>query len=548
MKRTVYGNGKIYTVDKDLPWAEAFCVEGKKIVCVGTDAEVREKAGADAEYIDLEGKMALPGFIDSHIHALAGAQELLFKVNLADAASREECLETVKNFYQEHPDISFLEGAGWINPHFDERGPRKEWLDEITTEIPIVLDSGDHHSIWANSKAIEMAGVTKNTTIDGGVLEIDPKTGELSGTFREQAQAPFQAIKPVYSVEKVKEAVRYLEKLMGSLGITMVHDPMVELHSNDIKAYAAIDRDGVLALKVRGSLMTRPETIEELRDQYVPAREECNKGGNFQVHSIKVLLDGVIEGATAYLKAPYAHRPDYRSEPIWPDGMLKNHFKWAEANGFQTHSHVIGDAAVAHMLDALEFSAKENGKPNIRPIAAHMQIVDRADYARLKAQGIIVSANPYWFAKEQGYFYNLELPYLGEERAEHEYPMKSLMDDAGLRIASGSDFPVTFPPAPLTAIQMGMTRCDFHDDITNPANVLNKEEAVSLETMIESFTINGAYANFAEDITGSITAGKFADFVVLGQNIFDVPVDEIYQIPILMTVAEGKVIYHASAD
>ena len=122
------------------------------------------------------------------------------------------------------------------------------------------------------------------------------------------------------------------------------------------------------------------------------------------------------------------------------------------------------------------------------------------------------------------------------------------MDDAGLRIASGSDFPVTFPPAPLTAIQMGMTRCDFHDDITNPANVLNKEEAVSLETMIESFTINGAYANFAEDITGSITAGKFADFVVLGQNIFDVPVDEIYQIPILMTVAEGKVIYHASAD
>lgn len=548
MKKTVYGNGKIYTVDQELPWAEAFCVEGKKILCVGTDAEIREKAGADAEYIDLKGKMVLPGFIDSHIHALQGAQELLFKVNLADAASREDCLETIKNFYQAHPDISFLEGAGWINPYFDEHGPRKEWLDEITTDIPIVLDSGDHHSIWANSKAIEMAGVTKDTVIEGGVLEVDPKTGELSGTFREQAQAPFHAIKPAYSVEKVKEAVQYLETLMGSLGITMVHDPMVELDTSDIKAYTAIDEEGKLNLKIRGSLMTRPETIDDLRDQYIPAQKTCNKGGNFQIHSIKVLLDGVIEGATAYLKEPYAHRPDYRSEPIWPDDMLKEHFKWAEANGFQTHSHVIGDAAVSQMLDALEFSEKENGKPNIRPIAAHMQIVDRADYERLKAQGVTVSANPYWFAKEQGYFYNLELPYLGEKRAEHEYPMKSLMEEAGLRIASGSDFPVTFPPAPLIAIQMGVTRCDFRDDISNPANVLNQEESVSVETMIESFTINSAYANFAEDITGSITAGKFADFVVLDQNIFDVPVDEIYQIPIFMTVAEGKVIYHATTD
>lgn len=548
MKKKIYGNARIYTVDHNTPWAEAFCVEGRIITAVGTEAEVREKAGKDAEYIDLGGNMVLPGFIDSHSHALQGAEELLFKVNLAQAESKEDCLRAIKEFYCQHPDVDFIEGVGWINTYFDNLGPRKEWLDDIADHIPIVLDSGDHHSIWANSKAIEMAGMTKDVRIEGGVAELDPDTGELVGTFRENAQAPFHAIKPVYSVEKIKEAIVYLEKLMGEMGITMVHDPMVELRSNDLKGYKEMDRDGRLRIKIRGSLMTRPESIDEMRDEYLSEREECNKGRRFQVRSVKMLLDGVIEGATAYLKEPYAHRPGYRSEPIWTDEQLKKHFKWAEANGFQTHSHAIGDAAVAQMLDALEYSQQENGKPNIRPVGAHMQIVDRADYERLKKQGVTVSANPYWFAKEKGYFYGLEEPYLGEERAEHEYPMKSLKDEAGMRLASGSDFPVTFPPAPLTAIQMGVTRCDFRDDYLDMENVLNKDEAVTVEEMIRSFTINAAYADFAEDITGSITPGKHADFVVLGQDIFKVQQNRIWQIPILMTVAEGEVIYNGSAD
>lgn len=548
MTKKIYGNGKIYTVDKQCPWAEAFCVEGDKILAVGTETEVREKAGPDAEYIDLGGNMVLPGFIDSHIHALQGAEELLFKVNLAEAQSKEDCIETIKDFYSKHPDTDFIEGVGWINTYFDDLGPRKEWLDEITTDIPIVLDSGDHHSIWANSKAIKTAGVTKDTLIDGGVVELDPDTGELAGTFRENAQAPFHAIKPIYSVEKIKEAVVFLEDLMGSLGITMVHDPMVELNSNDLKCYKEMDSKGELRIKIRGSLMTRPESIDGIRDEYIKERERCNKDGHFQVKSVKMLLDGVIEGATAYLKEPYAHRPDYIGEPIWTDKQLREHFKWAEANGFQTHSHVIGDAAVAQMLDALEYSERENGRPNIRPVGAHMQIVDKADYGRLKKQKVIASANPYWFAKEKGYFYGLEAPYLGMERAEHEYPMRSLKDEAGVLLASGSDFPVTFPPAPLTAIQMGVTRCDFRDDWSDPDSVLNKDEAVTVEEMIRSFTINAAYADFAEDITGSITPGKYADFVVLGKDIFQVAADEIYKIPIVMTVSEGKVIYDGSAD
>lgn len=548
MDKKIYGNGKIYTVDEKCPWAEAFYVENGKIKCVGTESEVTEAAGEDAEYVDLGGNMVLPGFIDSHMHALQGAEELLFKVNLADAASKEECLETVREFYNAHPDIDFLEGVGWINTYFDDLGPRKEWLDEITSDIPIVLDSGDHHSIWANSKAVELAGVTKETVIEGGVLEKDPETGELSGTFRENAQAPFHAIKPVYSVEKAMEAVAYLEKLMGSMGITMIHDPMVELYSNELEAYKTMDREGKLNIKIRGSFMTRPESIDDMKSGYVPERENCNKGGRFEVNSIKVLLDGVIEGGTAYLKEPYAHRPDYCGEPIWEDEQLKEHFKWAEENGFQTHSHVIGDAAVAQMLNALEYSQKENSRPNIRPVGAHMQIVDKRDYGRLKNQGVIVSANPYWFAKERGYFYGLEVPYLGKERAENEYPMKSLKEEAGMLLTSGSDFPVTFPPAPLIGIEMGVTRCDFRDEWSDPDNVLNEEEAVTVADMIRSFTINAAYADFAEGITGSITPGKYADFVVLKQNIFEVAPDKIDEIPIVMTVSEGKVIYNGAAD
>lgn len=548
MDRKVYVNCKVYTVDGDRPMAEAFCVEDGKFLFVGSEDEVKNAAGEDAEYVDLGGRRVLPGFIDSHIHALQGAEELLFKANLAPAESKEDCLAIVRKFYEEHPDADFIEGVGWINTYFDDLGPRKEWLDEIAPDIPVVLDSGDHHSIWANSKAIEVAGVTEKTLIDGGVLELDPGTGELSGTFRENAQAPFHAIKPVYSVEKIKEAVVYLQKLMGSLGITMVHDPMVELDTNDIIAYREMDREGKLDIKIRGSLMTRPETIDDMRDEYVPMREKCNKGGKFEITSIKVLLDGVVEGATAWLKEPYANRSDYYGERIWPDDQLKEHFRWAEENGFQTHSHVIGDAAVAQLLDALEYSAEKNGRPNIRPIGVHMQIVDRADYDRIGKLGITASTNPYWFGKEKGYFYGLEVPYLGEERAEHEYPMKSLRDEAGARLAAGSDFPVTFPPAPLMGIQMGVTRCDFRDDWSDPGCILNEAESVTVEDMIEAFTMGNAYVDFAENVTGSITAGKYADFVVLDQDIFEVPADRIGSIPIALTVSEGKVIYDASAD
>lgn len=548
MDKKVYVNAKVYTVDDSCPWAEAFCVEDGKFTFVGTEAEARKAAGPDAICVDMEGKMILPGFIDSHIHALQGAEELLFKVNLASAQSKEDCLEAIRQFCREHPDADFIEGAGWINTYFDDIGPRKEWLDEIAPDIPVVLDSGDHHSIWANSKAIEAAGVTKETLIDGGVLELDPDTGELAGTFRENAQAPFHAIKPVYSVEKVKDAIVYMENFLGSLGITMIHDPMVELGSNDLAAYKEMDREGKLRMKIRGSLMTRPETIDELRHRYVPEREDCNRGGHFGITSIKVLVDGVVEGATAFLKEPYSHRPDYYGEPVWSEEQLKEHFKWAEANGFQTHSHVIGDAAVERMITALEYSSAENGRPNIRPIGVHMQIVDKADYGRLKKLGMIASTNPYWFAREKGYFYGLELPYLGDERAEHEYPMKSLRDEAGLTLAAGSDFPVTFPPAPLIGIQMGVTRCDFRDDWSDPEAILNQDEAVTVEDMIRAFTINNARVDFAEDITGSITPGKYADFVVLGTDIFSVPADEICKIPVVMTVSEGNVIYDEAAD
>lgn len=549
MSKVVYGNGTVYTVDEACPWAEALCVEDGKITAVGTEEEVRAKAGQDAAFVDLEGNMVLPGFIDSHIHALQGAEELLFKVNLAEAASREDCLDAVRSFYEKNKDLSFLEGVGWINTYFDKTGPRKEWLDEITTEIPIVLDSGDHHSIWANSKAIELAGVTKDTVIEGGVLELDPKTGELTGTFRENAQGPFHAIKPVYSVEKIKKAITYLETLMGSLGITMVHDPMVELNSNEYQAYKEMDQEGKLRMKIRGSFMMRPESMEALLETADRERAQCSRGGHFAVNSLKVLVDGVVEGATAWLKQPYAHRPDYWGEPIWTrENQLNTLCKWAGANGFQMHFHVIGDAAVAQMLDALEYAEEANGRPNIRPVGAHMQMVDREDYERLKKQEIIVSANPYWFAKERGYFYGLEVPYLGAERAEQEYPMKSLKESAGLLLASGSDFPVTQPPAPLIGIQMGVTRCDFRDDWSDPDCVLGKEESVTVEEMIRSFTINSAYADFAEDRTGTITPGKDADFVVLGKNLFEVPADQIHQIPVVMTVAEGQVIYRASAD
>lgn len=543
----IWCNGNVYTVNDNQKWGEAIAIFDKKILAIGSNKDVLELKGPNTEVIDINGGMVMPGFIDSHAHPTWGGTELLYKVNLFDCKCIPDYEQEIRTFIGKNPQSEFIQGVGWVNPHFEETGPSKDILDRISNEIPMVFDSADHHSIWANSKAMELAGVNRDTqSPEGGVIERDHTTGELLGTFRETAQDLIKKIIPQYTKEEYKAGILEYQKVMSAYGITMSHDAIVEPDSPAHEAYLELDRDGKLLFKMTAAFASSIDNPMKDAEKYGDL-SRISKGGMFSAEHVKFFLDGVVEASTAYLKEPYSNDPEFSGTALWGDKALKDLLIEIDKQGLTPHFHVIGDMAIDQMLTALEYVAEKNGEKERRPIAAHVQILDAHDLPRMVKMNVHVSANPYWFVKEAGYYYKLEEPYLGVERASKEYPMKSLMD-AGLVVASASDFSVTPVPKPLRGIQMGVTRCFPEMDINDPMCVLGEEERVTIEEMIQTFTINGAKIAKKENETGNLEVGKLADLVILEKNILEVPVNEIAFVKVIETVSEGKTIYTSNGS
>ena len=538
-------NGAVYTVDANSTMAQAVAVKEGKIVFVGSSADAEKYKGASTKVINLNGKMVMPSFFDTHCHVQAFTGRL-YSVNLGSKRTLQGYKDEIRAFLAANPNTAAIKGIGWSNTVFPNTGPNKKDLDEITTAIPISINSEDGHSIWVNSRALKLANITKNTKDpEGGVIERDA-SGEPSGVLREAASS--LVVLPDYSVDQYKEGIRGFQEMAARLGITGVQDALLEAGSNAIEAYKALADKHELAMRVRGAYFAVPERGAAQVNALIEARGKDNRGDMFQMSAIKFAADGVIEGITGYLLEPYAagaKKPaKYRGAAIWKPDNLGQTFAAAEKAGFQIHVHSIGDAATQETLDALTFAEQQNGKGNYRNIITHLQLVDPSDFRRFKDLRVIAAINPIWAMKDE-YYYALQVPYLGIKRAEKEYPVKSFIDN-GVLIASASDFPVTYPPNPLDAIQVGVTRTTLNENLVNDPKYklpLWPEERAGVKDMIASVTYNAAYANFLEKETGSIEVGKSADLIVIDKNLLDMPATDIHKTQVLMTFFKGKEIY-----
>jgi len=546
----VLKNGMIYTVDKDRSRAESIAVSGKKIVYIGSNAGVTDFIDKNTNVIDLNGKMVLPGFIDSHAHVSSGVS-LVSTAQLFNLPSLDDCQRSIHDFAEKHPDLDVIYGNGWNNELFPPTGPRKEDIDAVLSDRPASVMSSDCHAIWVNSAALKTAGITKDTTNpEGGVIERDPETGEPSGTLRENAMDLIHNLLPPFTVEQLKEGILAYADTAAREGITTVHDPMLILPNetatllgaallrNNIAAFSKLAAENRLTIRVRGSLLAAPEKGSSQLPAFIAERKK-QKDPLFQAHSIKIFVDGVIEGSTGYLLEPYKHMPGFQGTFLWDTEVLKESFKVFDQENFQIHVHAIGDAATRITLDAFEYVRNANGDRDSRHQITHLQLVDPEDIPRFAALDVIGIPQPIWHLQGE-YYTKLSLPYLGRERADRQYPMKSFID-AGVKMASASDFPVTIPCPPLLGIMIGTTRSE--PGIIGSDEVLWPEECMSLDEMIASFTINGAYANFLEQDTGSLEVGKAADLVVLDRNLFEIPAAEINNAKVLLTLFEGKEVY-----
>ncbi|RST71529.1 amidohydrolase [Siminovitchia acidinfaciens] len=533
----IFYNGNIYTVDKDRSQAEAVAVAAGKILFVGSNKDAKQFENNETEIVDLQGKMVLPGFFDSHTHASMGGVEALFTVDLNNCESQQEAADAVKKYMDNKPDAEIIIGVGWGNAIGTGIGPRKEVLDEIAPNVPVCLYSEDHHSAWVNSKALELAEITAETVNPkGGVIERDPSTGEPSGTLRESAMNLIEI--PDYTVEQYKKGILAYQKMAAACGITSAHEPFMK-NGNVIKAYSELEKEGKLTIRYRNSLYVDPEKGLEQVEELVAEREKHSRGSYFQTNSAKFFIDGVVEGATAYLEEPYEHI-DSRGELVWDPEIYKEAAARLHKERFTIHIHSIGDASTRISLDGLEYAESQDEPFDSRHAITHLQLVNPEDIDRMKKLNVVSVPNPYWFMKEPSYYFDIEEPYLGKERAARQYPMQSLID-AGIIAASASDYPVTMNFHPLNGIQLGVTRTEIGKSDEHLIN--NPAERTTLANMIESFTINGAYSLKLEQLTGSIEQGKKADLIVLDRNLFEIPEGEISQTKVQLTLFEGKETY-----
>ena len=538
----IFINGDIYTVDAKRSWADAVAIQGNRIILVGSDEEALLMRGENTRVVDLEDRMMLPGFQDSHVHPIEAGMGYL-GCSLHQGRSAEDYAGLVENCARRRPDTPFIDGAGWTMDQFFNGLPDKKTLDTVVSDRPVILKSATGHQLWVNSRALQLAGIGANTPDpEGGRIDRYPGTNEPSGSVQENsAMNLIFAARPDYTAEQMIAALAFGQHYLNQYGVTTVQDALLKLDGKEAyvggPTYMAHDRAGKLTLRVIGALVWNTELGLEQIDRIIAARGRF-KTQRFSAPAVKIWLDGVMEVHTAALLKPYLDRSDgHKGELLIKPDLLNKIISRLDALGFQIHFHAIGDAAVRSSLDSLEFARQANGVRDSRHHLSHIQLFDPADIARFRELDAVANFQPYW-AWADPFITELTVPKLGSQRSRWLYPIGSLLD-SGAIVAFGSDWFVT-SGNPLLGIETAVTR---RDPLTNISDSFYDSERIRLHDAIAAYTINGAYVNFLDDETGSIEAGKLADLIVLDRNLFALEPAEISEAQVLLTLLDGQPVY-----
>jgi predicted amidohydrolase YtcJ len=529
-------HGAVYTMNAARSWVESVAVADGRIIYAGPDAGVNSLAGPSTKILDLGGRMVLPGFHDSHVHLMEGGVDMGL-CNLKDVATPQAVLAEIRKYAAAHATQAWVTGSGWDLPVFPDGIPRKEQLDEAVSDRPAYMESADGHSGWANSKALELASITKDTPDPaGGRIERDPVTKQPSGTLRESARELVTAkIPPMTAAENTAGLKRAVE-FANSLGITSVQE--ADASDEILNAYWALDTQGQLAVRAVAALRTDPRKGDDQVAGLIERRAKFN-GKRLRATSVKIFADGVIETGTAALLEPYLNRGDSQGELNFEPGRLAALVTRLDREGFQVHIHAIGDRAIRVSLDAHEAAQKANGRRDARHHIAHLELIEPEDIPRFRDLGVIANFQPLW-AFADPYVRNLTLVPLGPKRSRWIYPISSVLK-TGAMMAAGSDWPVT-SLNPLEAIQVAVTR----RGPTEPeGSAFIPEEKIDLSAVLAAYTINGAYLNHEEKENGSIETGKAADLIVLDRDLFKIPPEKIHEAKVVLTLLDGKEVFRA---
>ncbi|MEV6999130.1 amidohydrolase [Streptomyces sp. NPDC093982] len=526
--------------------ATAVAVTGDRITAVGRE-EVHDLAGPRTEVVDLAGRLLLPGFQDAHVHPVPAGLELT-QCDLTGAKTADETLAAVRAYADAHPEREWITGGGWSMEAFEGGTPTKELLDAVAPDRPVYLPNRDHHGAWVNSRALALAGITRDTPDPAdGRIDRDA-SGEPSGTLQEGAMQLVGRLTPPATPADRVAALLHAQRHLHALGITAWQDALVGdfLGMDDpSQAYLTAARDGSLTARVVGALWWDRERGAEQIPELVEKRAALSHG-RFRAGSIKLMLDGVAETGTAALLEPYLDKcgcaTANRGTSFIDAGQLPKYVTELDALGFQCHFHALGDRAVRDALDAIEAARAANGPSDTRPHLAHLQVVQPTDVPRFARLGATANIQPLWAAHEPQ-MDELTIPFLGAERAAWQYPFGALLR-SGARLAAGSDWPVSSPD-PLQGIHVAVNR--VAPEVTpghGDTPVFLPGERIGLTEALTAYTAGSAYVNHLDD-TGEVRAGALADLVVLDRDPFDGAAGEIADTRVAVTYVGGARVYAA---
>ncbi len=535
----IFINGKIHTVNSQYDIVESVAIKDGKIFCVGNNDESMELyEKGKTEVVDLKGKMMLPGFIDAHCHPVLAAFFLLGLYIEIDW-SVEEVLDSVKKFVKENPGKKAYFGIGYLETLFDEMGPQKELLDEICPDKPIVLLGSSGHEGWCNSKALEVSNINKETPdpVPGFQFYRRDGKGNATGHIIETACVAnvLRKVDP-FDRGEIKRKLISISKEYASMGITSLFDMGSFMYMEEIGipivAELVESKDMLQKFVACGGYVCEKE--------HVPNRVKILKGYREKYHSdkynfsfLKIVNDGTIEARSASMVEPYS---DGTQPGVLLEGeQLINLCLEAAKEGFDIHIHGIGDKA-AHETIMVAKALRENGYHDTRVTNAHTQAVSKEDLELFGKYNVVANTTTVWH-----YTYPGLDRLIGQDRADNTYMLHSIIK-GGAKMSIGSDFPVDeYGREPLKGIEMGVTRMIY--DRTDRPVLKPATERLNLQQCIKGYTIDAAYQTHMEKKIGSIEIGKYADLVVLDQNIFDVDVRAVHNIKPVMTLIDGIVVY-----
>ena len=535
----VFVNGAVYTVDTDRLWAEAVAVSDGHIVFVGSSNDAKAWIGERTDVTDLDGQMLLPGFHDSHTHVLVGAVtdeecDLLRVPSVEELEERlRECVD-LEGFGEER----WMIGSGWGDWLWPKSEPDKALLDELYPDRPVYLESSFGHNGWVNSRALELAGIHAESRAGAdGIIVRDPGTGEATGALHDAAIMLIVDVLPEMTREWRLKSVKTAVDMAHQYGITALIEP--GLDETLIEPVLELHDSGQLDLRAVVSLSPinwQPGTFDDGVFEFLEKRDTWRRP-NIDTDSVKIYMDGVIESGTGALLESYEDESLGLGPRFYTQEKVNEYFSRFDAMGLQIHVHAIGDAGVRMALDGIEAAREANGDLGNRHHFTHLQLIHDDDIPRFGELDVGATFQSLWAYPDPAAI-ELDIPMLGEERTWQMYPIGSI-NRAGGRVVGGSDYFVT-SMNPLLAIEVAITR---QDPWTNEGEVLNADERVDLATIIDAYTINGAYTMSLEDEQGSIEVGKRADFAILDRNLFDIPVSEISDANVTMTIFDGRTVY-----